>query len=230
MRRNRVAHLFVNNDEAVRDRCRYAPVRTTHSRGQGMDATQVRNTLGDAAMVDRLVALASARWVDPNERCACVTLALALLVCPDEVCVSPSEFADSDDLEYRNVRLSLPRAADPARGPFDFFARQAARPPLPNLRDSYDDFENNLEAQELLGYYALCDGTEARAALLTLVWICLVEGYREVRKSVNGAFVLASPRYGVELTLDAFRPSRLLRVRYAPPRRRPRAAPGSQGR
>jgi hypothetical protein len=186
--------------------------------------------LGDAAMVDRLVALASARWVDPNERCACVTLALALLVCPDEVCVSPSEFADSDDLEYRNVRLSLPRAADPARGPFDFFARQAARPPLPNLRDSYDDFENNLEAQELLGYYALCDGTEARAALLTLVWICLVEGYREVRKSVNGAFVLASPRYGVELTLDAFRPSRLLRVRYAPPRRRPRAAPGSQGR
>jgi hypothetical protein len=230
MRRNRVAHPFVNNDDAARDRCRYSPARVIHSRGQGMDSKQLRDRSGDAAIVDRLVALASTRWVDPNERCACVTVALALLVCPGEVGVAPSEFADADDLEYRNVRLSLPRSADPARGPFDFFAPQAARPPLPNLRDSYDDFENNLEAQELLGYYALCDGTEARAALLTLVWICLVEGYREVRKSVNGAFVLASPRYGVELTLDAFRPSRLLRVRYAPPRRRPRAAPGSQGR
>lgn len=195
-----------------------------------MQLKQVRDRSGDAVLVDRLVALASARWVDPNERCACVTIALALLVCPEDVTVEPSEFADADDLEYRNVRLVLPRAAEPARGPFDFFAWRAARPPLPNLRDRYDDFENNLEAQELLGYYPLCEGNEACAALLTLVWICLVEGYREVRKSVNGAFVLANPRYGVELTLDAFRPSRLVQVRYAPPLRRPRPAPGAPAR
>ncbi|HSD54236.1 MAG TPA: hypothetical protein VLC47_08730 [Burkholderiales bacterium] len=195
-----------------------------------MHSKQVRDKSGDAALVDRLVALASARWVDPNERCACVTIALALLVCPENVSVEPSEFAAADDLEYRNVRLSLPRAAQPAQGPFDFFAWGAARPPLPNLRDSYDDFENNLEAQELLGYYTLCDGPAARAALLTLIWVCLVEGYREVRKSVNGAFVLASPRYGVELTLDRFRPNRLVQVRYAPPPRRPWPTPGARPR
>jgi len=195
-----------------------------------MHSKEVRENSTDAALVHRLVALASTRWVDPNERCACVTVALALLVCPEQVSVAPSEFADSDDLEYRNVRLALPRTAEPAQGPFDFFAWRAARPRLPNLRESYDDFENNLEAQELLGYYPLCDGTEARAALLTLVWICLVEGYRQVRKSVNGTFVLSSPRYGVELTLDGFRPSRLVQVRYAPPPRRPRPAPGAQAR
>ena len=193
-----------------------------------MQSKQVRDRSNDVALADRLVALASTWWVDPNERCACVTIALALQVCPEKVSVAPSEFSESDDLEYRNVRLSLPRTALPAQGPFAFFDRRAARPRLPNLRESYDDFENNVEAQELLGYYPLCDGTEARAALLTLVWICLVEGYREVRKSVNGTFVLASPRYGVELTLDAFRPQKLVRVRYAPPSRRPRPAAGAR--
>ena len=195
-----------------------------------MQAKQIRDRSNDAALVERLVALASTWWVDPNERCACVTIALALLVCPEKVSVAASEFSESDDLEYRNVRLSLPRAAMPAQGPFGFFDRRAARPRLPNLRESYDDFENNIEAQELLGYFPLCEGREARAALLTLVWICLVEGYREVRKTVNGTFVLASPRYGVELTLDGFRPQKLVRVRYAPPPRRPRPAPGIRTR
>jgi hypothetical protein len=195
-----------------------------------MQSKQVRDKSDDAVLVDRLVALASSDWVDPNERCACVTVALALLVCPEKVSVAPSEFADVDDLEYRNVRLALGRTATPDQGPFAFFDRRAARPRLPNLRESYDDFENNVEAQELLGYYPFCAGTEARAALLTLVWICLVEGYRQVRKSVNGTFVLASPRYGVELTLDGFRPQKLVRVRYAPPPRRPRPAPGARAR
>lgn len=195
-----------------------------------MQAKQVREASHDGVLVDRLVALASAPWVDPNERCACVTLALALLVCPEKVCVIASEFADADDLEYRNVRLALPRAASPSEGPFAFFDPRAAHPRLPNLRESYDDFENNVEAQELLGYYPLCDSPEARAALLTLVWICLVEGYREVRKAVNGTFVLANPRYGVELTLDGFRPRKLVDVRYEPPSRRPRPAPGSRAR
>ena len=86
-----------------------------------MQAKQVRETSHDGVIVDRLVALASAPWVDPNERCACVTLALALLVCPEKVGVTPSEFADADDLEYRNVRLALPRAASPSEGPFAFF-------------------------------------------------------------------------------------------------------------
>jgi hypothetical protein len=195
-----------------------------------MQAKQIRDAARDAALVDRLVALAAAPWADPNERCACVTIALALLVCPERVGVAPSEFAEADDLEYRNVRLALPRAASPAEGPFAFFDPRAAHPRLPNLRESYDDFENNVEAQELLGYYPLCESPEARAALLTLVWICLVEGYREVRKVVNGAFVLASPRYGVELTLDGFRPRRLLNVRYEPPSRRPRPTAGVRAR
>ena len=191
-----------------------------------MQAKQVREAACDAALVDRLVGLAAAPWADPNERCACVTIALALLVCPEKVGVAPSEFSEADDLEYRNVRLALPRAASPAEGPFAFFDPRAAHPRLPNLRESYDDFENNVEAQELLGYYPFCEGTEARAALLTLAWICLVEGYREVRKVVNGAFVLANPRYGIELTLDGFRPRRLLNVRYEPPSRRPRPSAG----
>jgi hypothetical protein len=195
-----------------------------------MQQKTIRDASGDALLIDRLVALASAEWVDPNERCACVTVALALLVCPEKVSVAPSEFADVDDLEYRNVRLALGRTATPDQGPFAFFDPRAARPRLPNLRESYDDFENNLEAQELLGYYALCTTPEARAALLTLAWVCLVEGYRQVRKSVNGAFVLANPRYGVELTLDGFRPQRLVQARYAPPPRRPRAAPGARPR
>jgi hypothetical protein len=195
-----------------------------------MQSKRVRDTAGDAALVERLVALASAEWVDPNERCACVTVALALLVCPQKVSVAPSEFAEVDDLEYRNVRLALGRTATPDQGPFTFFDPRAARPRLPNLRESYDDFENNIEAQELLGYYPLCENREARAALLTLAWICLVEGYRQVRKSVNGAFVLANPRYGVELTLDGFRPRRLVQARFAPPPRRPRPAPGGRPR
>ena len=185
-----------------------------------------RDESSDAAFVERLVQLASRPWLDPNERCAAVTVALALLVSPDQVSVAASEFAESDDLQYRNVKLSLPRDADPLRGGFEFFVWAAARPPLPNLCERYADFENNLEAQELLGYYPLCGTREARAALLTLAWICLVEGYREIRKSLNGAFVLSAERYGVELALDAFRPTKLVEARYAPPARRPRPARG----
>lgn len=185
-----------------------------------------RDKSSDAAFVERLVQLASRPWLNPNERCAAVTVALALLVCPDEVSIAASEFAEADDLQYRNVKLSLPRDADPLRGGFEFFVWAAARPPLPNLCERYADFENNLEAQELLGYYPLCGTREARAALLTLAWICLVEGYREIRKSLNGAFVLSAERYGVELALDAFRPTKLIDARYAPPVRRPRPARG----
>ena len=191
-----------------------------------MRAKQSRDKSDDAKLVERLVQLASRPWLNPNERCASVTVALALLVCPGDVQVADSEFANADDLQYRNVKLSLPRDADPLRGGFEFFAWAAARPRLPNLCERYADFENNLEAQELLGYYALCESGEARAALLTLVWICLVEGYREIRKSLNGAFVLSVERYGVELALDGFRPRRLLQARYSPPPRRPRPIAG----
>jgi hypothetical protein len=193
-----------------------------------MRTKPIRDKSNDAALVERLVQLASRPWLNPNERCAAATVALALLVCPDEVRVAASEFAEADDLQYRNVKLSLPRDADPLRGGFEFFAWAAARPPLPNLCERYADFENNLEAQELLGYYPLCATREARAALLTLVWICLVDGYREIRKSLNGAFVLTAERYGVELALDAFRPTKLLQARYAPPARRPRPAGASR--
>jgi hypothetical protein len=194
-----------------------------------MRARPIRDKSDDAAFVERLVQLASRPWLNPNERCAAVTVALALLVCPDEVSVAASEFAEADDLQYRNVKLSLPRDADPMRGGFEFFAWAAARPPLPNLCERYADFENNLEAQELLGYYPLCATREARAALLTLAWVCLVEGYRAIRKSLNGAFVLSAERYGVELVLDAFRPTTLLEARYAPPARRPRRQRAARG-
>lgn len=181
----------------------------------------------NGALVERLAALAAADGLDPNERCACVTLALALLVCPREVEVEASDFMACDDLRYRNVRMSLPTDAGTAlRQPF-FFAWMAARPRLPNLRETYEDYENNLEARELAGYWPLCETHEAKAALLTLAWICLVEGYREVHKAFNGSYTLSNARYGVELKLDTFKPNRVVRVSYAPPPRRPRPPRGA---
>lgn len=182
-----------------------------------MGSLQVRDKSGDAVLVARLVRLASTPWLNPNERCARVTIALALLVCPDEVSVAPSEFDAADDLQYFNVRILLPRNADSPKGGFEFFCWAAVRPPLPNLGASPEGFENDIEACELLGYYPLCETGEARAALLTLVWICLVEGYREVRKLGNGSCVLAAERYGVELVFDSLRPSKVVEARYAPP-------------
>lgn len=165
------------------------------------DKTQLKQVL------DQACDLASQDWLDPNERCAAVTIALALIVSPDEVTISEmiKYLGGGWSTQYRNVQLHVP--ADVSRASV-VFSRLSPSPPLINLAEKYEDHHNNLHARDLLKRYRLCSTPDQLAALLALAWVCLVRGYRAldnvfvVRPSAAAGYIIRNSEVGASVRFN----------------------------
>jgi len=140
-------------------------------------------------LLERVVSTAQNHRLNPNGRCAFVTIALALLVCPERVHID-TEFGVK--AKYRGIEIKLPE-------PDSVSAVNFQRVNAVDLAVFYSDCENNERAAELLKAYSLCESDEQRKTVLGLAWVCLVKGAGAFAHSFRGGHVIESKEFGLFL-------------------------------
>lgn len=159
--------------------------------------------------------VAMSDWADPNQRCAAITIALALLVCPEQVSLSKPRDSRASKANvlaafYKTVEVQLPqKGAKFTNGSFYVkrkglgWGNDCPSPlVLENLAVSYQDAERNKECLTHLRQYFDVNGSQVeKAAVLGLAWYKLQRRYMEIRQSLNlleGYFMSCDdPEFGV---------------------------------
>ena len=152
---------------------------------------------------ERALSVALSDWADPNQRCAAITIALALIVCPEEVSLRKRKediwVRKAKEIEacYKGVDILLPLKGVEARSWFSLdrsfgSATGRASPDhsrLDNLAVSYLDAERNKNCLAHLREYFDVDGSQIEmAAVLGLAWLLLQRRERDIQQmfSVGG--------------------------------------------
>ena len=137
--------------------------------------------------MERALSVALSEWADPNQRCGAITIALALIVCPEQVRLQKPRNATAFKAGhivaiYESVQLLLSKVGVKAREWFFYDNRMGIdmgreTPCHLNLEDlavSYADAERNKECLEHLKKYFDVNGNETeKAAVLGLAWLML---------------------------------------------------------
>ncbi len=138
-------------------------------------ATENSKVLNEA--FNRTLQIAIADWPDSNVRAAAITVALAALVCPEMVKVTAFAKWSYIEANYSFIRLVLSKDAT-KRGSI-FWARQLSEDgsqnnspiSFPNLAQTYQDYERNLETRKfLLESLPKAKNRRDVSALLGIAW------------------------------------------------------------
>jgi hypothetical protein len=150
--------------------------------------------------------------LDPNERCAVVTLALALIVCPHEV---ERNLEYLWTIKYRAIKVTI---YSPEQKPsIHFSVWSSFGNNDSSLAQTYGDHENNVASLRFLRALKMCTRPEEKAVVYGLAWVCLTSGYRSVSFSFNvspvesSGEVLENSKYGLYLRRSG---SEILEARY----------------
>ena len=150
--------------------------------------------------MERALSVALSEWADPNQRCAAITIAVALIVCPGDVNLSKQKaikVSESKEIQacYRGVELLLPKKGVETRLWFFLdrcslgWATGRASPAhlrLDDLAVSYLDAERNKKCLAHLREYLDVNGSQiAMAAVLGLAWLWLQRRERDIRKILS---------------------------------------------
>lgn len=128
-------------------------------------------------ILDLALQFSQSDWVDPNQRAAAITVALALMVCPQSVWFEDEPYFERIRVTYLSLNADFPikvgfEESDLSVGRIlrDECGRAFFRV-LPSLAETYQDHERNMEAKKFLVDYLPKAGTKRdRAALLGIAW------------------------------------------------------------
>jgi len=129
-------------------------------------------------VLDSCVQIFLSEWADPNQRCAAVTVALALIVDDQRVTMRPRPFLEEVSVVMGDLRLDVPKVPkkETLLFPILRIVRGSATQKesyvlLDNLAVSYGDHERNLDAIRFLGkYWPQATDQKGKAAVLGLAW------------------------------------------------------------
>ena len=152
--------------------------------------------IAESAM-QRALSVALSDWADPNQRCAAITIAIALIVCPEEVILSKRKGIKVSVVKeveacYKGVEIILPRIGVEAKSWF-FLNRtlgmgraSPAHLGLENLAVSYLDAERNKGCLAHLREYLDVNGDKIEmAAVLGLAWLLLQRRERSISQLLS---------------------------------------------
>ena len=152
--------------------------------------------------MSRALVIAKSSWADPNQRCAAVTAALAIVVCPDRVKIS--RWIDgSIQVRFESLHVNLPRTPRAGMLIFSIISsvvdRNGSRHyfQFKDLAESYDDHRQNMKCMKFLNSY--CDmhlERTAMAAVLGLAWAYLQ------RRDISESFAVGGDDGGLHFKCD----------------------------
>ena len=174
---------------------KYLNVQLREAKKPSSGSAEVAHEIAHAAM-QRALSIALSEWADPNQRCAAITIALAMLVSPKEVslCKPPrvqATKATEIEARYKGVEVFLPKVSTVPPNSFFIdrtsgtpFARPASRfARLENLAVTYGDSENNKEClAHLRTYFDPSSNSACQAAVLGIAWLILQRRSREISR------------------------------------------------
>ena len=102
-----------------------------------------------------------------------------MLICPEEVAIA-KRIGGLQDLKYKNLKITF--RADLSRKYAVFSLLYCFGDATADLAQ---DHEKNKEAENLLALLERCEVDEQRAAVLSLVWVCLVKGQAAIHTSFS---------------------------------------------
>lgn len=166
--------------------------------------------------LDRALLVALSDWADPNQRCAAITIALALIVCPE--CTEIREWKKGKRVtaKFDSIEVTFPWVIKESsflwvhavkRGGV---ANESQYEWLPNLAETYEDHTRDKKClQDLQGYFPRAKDRVSKASVLGLAWARLqrldisesycVTGLEES----SGQFIRCSPlNLGIQLAGD----------------------------
>lgn len=123
--------------------------------------------------------MSSDESMNPNSRCAVITIALAILVCPENV-----EYEESYDISIRYENVKIAYSKNPTNTKIKFFPfsvefnengkMKEACKLLPNLAVHYSDHTNDLECiKQLRSTFHKAQDNKSKAAVLAIAWAIL---------------------------------------------------------
>jgi hypothetical protein len=163
--------------------------------------------------LDRALVVALSDRADPNKRCAAVTIALALTVCPDRVQLQPAGIVHDLTARFESIELCFFGTSEEVdlRWGNAIKHRNACGAieyeQLPNLAEVYEDHTRNMDClRDLREYFPIAHDQVSRAAVLGLAWARLQRlnvstGYRIDRYGESGGHFIECSQLGVGIRL-----------------------------
>lgn len=141
----------------------------------------------------RALCVAQSDWADPNQRCAAITIALALLIHPNQVLMTDSLPSKAIDAKYGVIEVPLWETPSKTNFRFSIHVRTRSNSGakhvwLPDLAETYADHIRNVETKEFLDRMLPLTGgvDQVKAAVLGLAWAMLQ------RESISHRDVIAT--------------------------------------
>lgn len=127
--------------------------------------------------LDRALTVALSAWADPNQRCAAITIALALTVSPDHVQVHQEESDGDVTAKFERIEVDFRKNIEEnsflwgnAIKHGDGFGTSRYES-LPNLAEVYEDHTRNVKCLlDLQRYLPIARDKISKAAVLGLAW------------------------------------------------------------
>ena len=150
--------------------------------------------------------------LDPNKRCAVITIALAILVCPEKVMLDDLVWLT---LKYDCVSFHLLKKNDTAKVVFSNFLVEYDKNKkivgnirqLTDLAEKYSDHTNNMKCiKHLKQYLPMANDTPSRAAVLGMAWAILqrepISLSFQVSPGPDAGYWQSIPSMGISIQVD----------------------------